>query len=93
MSLAMAKSRKDRHQAGLLIEAMSLASVSMEIGMVWIEAWDRGPKWQECLSRGSEGLTAGQKEMLVNAVRETARQMGLNSADYGFSDATTSLHL
>lgn len=85
----MAKSRKDRHQAGLLIEALSQSSPSIETGMAWVEAWDRGPKWQECLSRGSEGLSPDQKEMLASAVREAASQMNFDVSDYGFSASST----
>lgn len=47
-----AKSRKDAQQAGLLIEALCSGGTSVELGMMLIEARERGPKWQDALTRG-----------------------------------------
>lgn len=79
-----AKARKDVLQTGLLIEALALNSMQSDLGFVWMEAWERGPRWRENLSLGSKQLASEHRELLRAAVREACRHDGKALRDYGF---------
>lgn len=48
----LAKASKDAAQAGTLLEAMAAERRPADVGAVWMEAWQRGPKWREALTAG-----------------------------------------
>jgi hypothetical protein len=81
-----AKARKDLLQAGLLVEALTLNSRQVDLGFVWMEAWDRGPRWRENLRLGCQRLAGEQKRLLHAAVSEACLHEGKPVGDYGFAD-------
>jgi hypothetical protein len=60
------KSVKDINQATSLIEAMSVTRRQDDLGLAWIEAWNRGPAWREALWSGA-GRLAGESKLLLSA--------------------------
>lgn len=80
------KRAKDIGQSGFLIEAMS-ALHAIEIADAWIEAWQRGPKWQESLTQGKAMLPADTVKMLDQVVTATAPKFGLNAQELGIERA------
>jgi hypothetical protein len=82
----VAKARKDAQQAGHLIEALTLNSRQVDLGFAWMEAWDRGPRWQENLALGRKRLTVQEAEMLRAAVKEACLHENKALSDYGFDE-------
>jgi hypothetical protein len=76
------KAQKDIQQAGLLFQALTLERRTTDIGFAWIEAWDRGPKWQEGLTTGFNRLDAYTAATLRKAVADACREDGKNAVDY-----------
>jgi hypothetical protein len=81
---AMAKARKDVQQAGHLIEALTLNAQQSDLGFAWMEAWDRGPRWQENLAIGRTRLTGEQMDLLRAAVKEACGHENKSLNEYGF---------
>jgi len=73
------KSRKDVLQASLLIEAMDLTGQSIDLGLAWMEGWNRGPGWRERLSQATPRLSEEHAKMLREAIA-TAKQADQQSA-------------
>jgi hypothetical protein len=76
------KAQKDMQQAGLLFQALTLERRATDIGFAWIEAWERGPKWQEGLTTGCNRLDAAAAATLRKAVVDACREVGKGVADY-----------
>jgi hypothetical protein len=51
-----AKAAKDLMQASRLIETMVSDRREDDIGIAWMEAWERGPRWQSHLLDGTRRL-------------------------------------
>lgn len=81
-----AKARKDAVQAGLLIEALALNSRDADLGFAWMEAWERGPQWQENLAAGRKRLAAEQRSLLQSSINEACKLENKSASDYGFDD-------
>lgn len=47
-----AKRDKDLHQARQLFEALLIARMDRELAEAFVEAWERGPSWQEAIRGG-----------------------------------------
>lgn len=84
-----AKARKDAIQSGLLIEALTLNSREADLGFAWMEAWERGPRWQENLAAGRKRLTPEQTGLLLAAVSTACKHENKSAVDYGFKDEAT----
>ena len=82
----VAKARKDAQQAGHLIEALTLNSRQADLGFAWMEAWDRGPRWQENLVAGRKRLTSEQTSLLRAAVAEACGHENKPLSEYGFDE-------
>jgi hypothetical protein len=82
----MANARKDAQQAGHLIEALTLNSRQADLGFAWMEAWDRGPQWQENLATGRMRLTGEQMDLLRAAVKEACGHENKSLSDHGFDE-------
>jgi hypothetical protein len=82
----VAKARKDAQQAGHLIEALTLNSRQADLGFAWMEAWDRGPRWQENLVAGRKRLTSEQTNLLRAAVAEACGHENKPLSEYGFDE-------
>ena len=76
------KSAKDIGQAGFLIEAMSRFR-KLDLADMWIEAWQRGPKWREALTRGRDLLPSEASKPLAEAVAGSAGEFGVRAEDVG----------
>lgn len=62
------KARKDLEQATVLIEALTQASSRLDLGLAYVEARDRGPKWQGALESAQAKLTDAVRLRLRSAV-------------------------
>jgi hypothetical protein len=70
------KARKDRDQGAALIEALAAGSAELDLGVAWLEAWNRGSKWQQHLEAGRSKLPANSAQALAAAI--TAAQAEKN---------------
>jgi len=68
------KVNKDIAQATALVEALS-EQRPRALAQVWIEAWERGPKWREALSAGVERLEPRIAEALKASVTRYAKRL------------------
>jgi hypothetical protein len=75
-------------QAGSLFEALTLNSMSRDLGLAWMEAWDRGPHWRTHLSAGLKRVTPAQKDFLRRAVIEATKEENKSARDYSFAEET-----
>lgn len=78
------KSAKDIGQAAFLIEATSRFQ-KLNLADMWIEAWRRGPKWREALTRGRDLLPPETSRLLVETVTGAAEEFGARGEDVGMS--------
>jgi hypothetical protein len=78
-----AKSAKDLAQAGTLISAMADNRRGEDIGFAWIEAWERGIRWQERLLQGARRLMPNELESLAAGVEMAAQAESRSAADFG----------
>ena len=78
------KSTKDAQQAGILIEAMAHERRLADVGAVWIEAWEHGPRWRDLLAAGRLRLSPEQQELLQQATEVACREGGLDPAQVGY---------
>jgi hypothetical protein len=81
------KTFKDLHQASLLIEAMTDGHRADDIGIAWMEAWDRGPRWQEQLTAGARTLKPKINSALIQAIGIACLADRSRPEDYGVIDA------
>lgn len=61
------KARKDLEQATVMIEALANSSSRLDLGLAYVEARDRGPKWRETLEGAERKLSPDSKERLRSA--------------------------
>jgi hypothetical protein len=90
-ALSRDKASKDINQASALIEAFSTIKQAADVGLAWIEAWERGPRWRRRLGVGAMRLPDKSFEILSAGVRDAAKLDGMNSADYGLDDGKDGL--
>lgn len=81
-----AKASKDLAQAGSLIEAMAANRRTEDIGFAWIEAWDRGARWQSRILAGARRLPDQPSSDLVAGIRLAAMADGKRPEDYGTTE-------
>jgi hypothetical protein len=79
-----AKAIKDTKQAGDLTEALVLNSRQADLGFAWMEAWDRGARWQKNLTLGRRRLTLPQVDLLRQSVKEGCEHESKSLNEYGF---------
>lgn len=90
-ALSQDKVRKDINQASALIEAFGAVKRASDVGLAWMEAWERGPHWRRRLGVGATRLPDKSFEILSAGVRDAAKLDGKNSADYGLDDGKDGL--
>jgi hypothetical protein len=78
-----AKSSKDRAQAATLIQALLQTHRERDLADSFMEAWDRGPHWQEALSESLETLSASDTAAIREGLREGISRLGAEPGDYG----------
>lgn len=76
------KIAKDIGQSAFLVEALAHGR-SADLVDVWIEAWQRGAKWQEALNRGRSMLPPEIALMLNDLISGQARLFDVEPADVG----------
>lgn len=69
-----AKREKDIRQAALLFEALQQTRRSADLALVYNEAWERGPAWQEGLRTGAAMLPGEDAERLRITLTEGAKK-------------------
>ncbi|MBY3489906.1 nucleotidyltransferase family protein [Rhizobium laguerreae] len=69
-----AKREKDVRQAALLFEALQQTRRSADLALVYNEAWERGPAWQEGIRTGAGMLPAQDAERLNTILIEGAKK-------------------
>lgn len=77
---SFAKAGKDTAQAEALIMSMVDTRRSEEIGLAWIEAWQRGPHWQDALRSGRARLGESAQAGLTEAIRQAALALKIDTA-------------
>ena len=73
------KAVKDVRQAETLIEASVHARTTPALGGMWLEAWNRGPKWRRLLREGTLGLAPGHLKILAEGTIESGLLEGTES--------------
>jgi hypothetical protein len=69
-----AKREKDVRQAALLFEALQQTRRSADLALVYNEAWERGPAWQEGIRTGNGMLPASDAERFKTVLIEGAKK-------------------
>lgn len=76
-----AKREKDLRQAALLFEALQLTRRSADVALVYNEAWERGPAWQDAIRVGAGMLPtadAGRlKTVLIDGGKKIREEIEL----------------
>lgn len=67
------KREKDIRQAALLFEALQQTRRSADLALIYNEAWERGPAWQEAIRIGAAMLPVDGANMLKLALVDGAR--------------------
>jgi hypothetical protein len=69
-----AKREKDIRQAALLFEALQQTRRSADLALVYNEAWERGPAWQDAIRIGAEMLPAPDADRFKTVLIEGAKK-------------------
>lgn len=76
------KREKDVRQAGLLFEALQQTRRSADLELVYNEAWERGPAWQEGIRTGVVMLPAQDAErfstILIEGAKKPAKKLNFH---------------
>ncbi|MBA9032867.1 hypothetical protein HNR29_003427 [Rhizobium leguminosarum] len=70
----LAKREKDVRQAALLFEALQQTRRSADLALVYNEAWERGPAWQEGIRTGAGMLPAEDAERFNTVLTDGAKR-------------------
>lgn len=76
-----AKVGKDLSQAATIIEALAQNGREMDLGVVWSEAFGRGPSWRQALAQGALRLS----ELALEALKNAALLASSNETEPGFA--------
>jgi hypothetical protein len=68
------KRQKDLVQSGMLFQALEMEGRLTDVGLAWMEAWARGPRWQEGLRVGAQSLDQRAFALLHTAVDRACRE-------------------
>lgn len=72
----IAKREKDLQQSRQLFEALVVARMDRELADVFIEAWERGPAWQEGIRGGLGYLQPGDADMVRDSLAKGLARIG-----------------
>ena len=70
------KRDKDIRQAALLFEALQQTRRASDLALVYNEAWERGPAWQEAIRAGAGMLLDEDRDRLRHCLRAGAVAIG-----------------
>lgn len=87
------KRDKDIHQAGVLIDALIKRRRHHDLLEAWLEAWERGPKWQAALIHGRSMLQPEHHTLLLEAIGKAAKETGDSPDDIGLTISTVDIPL
>lgn len=77
------KSEKDIKQVGELIETMFNINKGEDIGLIWIEAFQRGNRWQKKLLSGALKLPETQLDCLIKSIQKACQLENIDSNNVG----------
>ena len=80
------KIAKDRRQASDLIEAFQEIGRLHDIGLAWMDAWQRGNAWKRRLRDSALRLEQASREMLRSAIIEACRVDQKSPDNYLFDE-------
>lgn len=78
-----AKSRKDRLQAQILMQALIDSRQAAALADTFMEAWDRGEAWREAITTSLSTMEKSLREKLVASLAQAISELGGNSELYG----------
>jgi hypothetical protein len=78
----MAKRDKDVYQARLLFEALQITRNLADLADSFVEAWDRGPHWQEAIAAGLAFLQPKERATSLEILSEALREGGYDALRY-----------
>ena len=81
----LGKSLKDRLQATTLIGAMVQTRREADIADCFMEAWDRGPHWQEALAKSLHALEPSDAALVIDTLSAGVVQLGGEPKEYGLT--------
>jgi len=70
------KNSKDVRQAEILFEALAENRQSADIAFAYVDAWRRGPAWQEGIRKGAALMSDTGRTALTAALKNGGRQIG-----------------
>lgn len=70
------KRDKDIRQAELLFEALLQTRRASDLTLAYVEAWERGPAWQDAIRAGAGMMTDSGRELLKECLRIGAAETG-----------------
>lgn len=79
----LAKSRKDRQQAGTLMQAMLELRQGEALADAYMEAWDRGPSWCQAIQESLGNLETATYDFLRDKLPKCIRKLEGDPAAYG----------
>ncbi len=80
--MGMAKRDKDLRQARQLFEALVVARQDRELAEVFVEAWERGPAWQEAMRGGMGYLEAADADVVGDILAAGLSRIGRNYGEF-----------
>lgn len=83
-----AKSRKDRHQAAVLMETMIDLRQGDAIADAYMEAWDRGPAWREAIQDSMRSLEEKVRGRICTKLAESVRFLEGEPGNYGLTEGS-----
>jgi hypothetical protein len=79
----LAKSGKDRAQALSLFQAMTETRRTDALADAYMDAWDRGPKWQTAIATSLRMLEPGALAAVTTPLSAAIRRLEGDPAKYG----------
>jgi hypothetical protein len=77
------KSRKDRHQAQILMQALLDTNQSMSLADAYVEAWLRGKAWREAIGDSMKMLDGEVLRSIQTALARSVRELSHDPASMG----------
>lgn len=78
----IAKRDKDLQQSRQLFEALAVARMDRELADVFVEAWERGPAWQEAIRGGMGYLRPDDAQVVRNSLSQGLDRIGRSYAEF-----------
>ena len=85
------KSRKDLAQAATIMEAMIEQRQSDDLADGFMEAYDRGPSWQEAIRTSLSRIKDETREKIQSAIAASIRNLESDPTNYGLAETAPRL--